>query len=124
MNYKEYARRIEGLLGTIGAADRIDEALWTDTFMKELSELSRDAAGELQSEVGLVWRKDTYDLALHEAPPTRVLALVITLAAWLGWIMREKHGEGDAKLSAPDCLQRIQTAYDWGVNLSRRGERP
>ena len=124
MKYKEYAKGIEDLLGSISAADRIDEPVWADTFMKELNKLSCDAARDLQKNAGVAWNKGTYRLDLHEAPPTRVLALVIVLVTWLGWIMREKHGERDAKLSASDCWQRIQTAYDWGVDLSRKGQRP
>jgi len=124
MNHREHMRRIESLLGEISAADRILEDPWATIFMRGLSELSREAAAELQAEVQTTWDKGSYQMDLHEAPPTRITALMIALAPWLGWIMHEKHGDGPNLFSAVDTLQRVNAAYDYGVNLSKNGERP
>jgi len=118
-------KRIEETLGQIKAADGIQENAWLDTVMKGLSDISRDCATELQKEIGGVWDKRSYSQGLHEAPPTRLLALAIALASWLGWVMREKHGEeADRALSTKDCWRRIEAAYLYGVELSWKGERP
>ena len=94
------------------------------SFLKVLAEVSRDVAIELQNETRVKWNKGTYKLDLHEAPPVRILALILPLAAWLGWIMREKHGENSRPFSSNDCLDRICKAYEYGIDLSKKGERP
>jgi len=124
MNHRDYMRRIEEKIGEIKAADGIKEGPWLDTMMKGLSEISKDCAVELERELGGGWDKGRHRQRLHEAPPTRLLALEIVLASWLGWIMREKHGEDNRLLSASDCRTRIEEAYLCGIELSRRGERP
>ena len=125
MNHSAYMRKIEEKLGEIRAADGIQEGPWLDTVMKGLSELSKDCAVELEREIGGAWDKGSSVQRLPEAPPTRLLALEIALASWLGWIMREKHGEEEDKLlSTKDCWKRIEEAYSYGVQLSRNGERP
>jgi hypothetical protein len=117
-------QRIEDVIGKTKSADRISEDPWFRIVMKEINEISRDCAGELQQETGAIWNKGSYALDLKEAPPARILALQIALASWLGWIMREKHGDSGQTFSAEDCLKRIITAYEFGVDLSRKGQRP
>jgi hypothetical protein len=116
--------RIQDRLGQIRAADGIQEGPWLDTVMKGLSEISKDCALDLQKEIGGAWDKGSYSQGLHEAPPTRLLALQIAVASWLGWIMREKHGENGRLLSTSDCWKRIEEAYSYGIQLSRNGETP
>lgn len=123
MDYRGYMRRLEEKLGEVRAADRIQEDTWFDFMMRELSELSRICADELERETGILWDKRTYQLRLHEAPPTRLLALAITLAPWLGWIMHQKHGE-EGPFSTLDCWQRIEAAYQYGVAFSKKGHIP
>lgn len=124
MNHREHMRRIEDKIGEIKAADGIQEGPWLGEVMKGLSDISKDCAVQLQNEIGRAWDKGSYFQELHEAPPTRLLALEIALASWLGWIMREKHGEGDGLLSTRDCWRKIEEAYLYGIELSRKGERP
>ena len=125
MDYRRYMQKIEEELGRIKAADKIDEKLWVESLMKGLAELSRECALDLQKETGADWDKQTYRLNLDQSPPTRLFGLVIPLAAWLGWIMHEKHGEGPGQLfSTRDCLEQVLTAYEFGVNLSKAKERP
>lgn len=124
MNHRNYMRRIEEKIGQIRAADGIQEGPWLDTVMRGLSEISKDCALDLQKEIGGAWDKGSYFQGLHEAPPTRLLALEIVLASWLGWIMREKEKGDDQPLSAKDCWRRIEEAYLYGVELSRNRERP
>ncbi len=123
MDYRGYIRRMEEKLGEAQAADRIREDMWLDIVMRELSELSRKCADELEKAAGLSWDKVTYRLRLHEAPPARLLALAITITPWIGWIMHQKHGE-DGLFSVKDCWGRIEQAYQYGVALSRQGQRP
>lgn len=124
MNYGNYMHRIEQKLGQISAADRIQEEAWFDVFMRELNEISRDCARELQIETGGGWKKLSYVLGLDEAPPTRLLALEIALASWLGWIMHEKHGQDGRPFSVADSWKRIEQAYQYGVQLSKDRQRP
>lgn len=117
-------RRVEERLGEINAANGIREEPWLNTVMKELNEISKQCALELQEETGCIWNKGSYRQKLHEAPPTRLLALEIALASWLGWIMHQKHGNGDGLFSTRDCWKRIEKAYLYGVELSRADQRP
>src|SRR3954453_15363792 len=95
MDYRNYVKRIEEKIGEIKAADRIQEDRWWNTVVKELNEISRDCAKELQSETRAMWNKGSYITGLDEAPPARLLALEIALAGWLGWIMHQKHGDSE-----------------------------
>jgi hypothetical protein len=124
MDYRKYMQRIEEEIGRIKAADQIDEKLWVESVMKALAELSRECALDLQKETGTTWDKGTYRLNLDQSPPARLLGLVIPLAAWLGWIMNEKHGDGDNLFSSRDCAARVAEAYQFGIDLSRAKERP
>jgi hypothetical protein len=74
--------------------------------------------------MGGKWNKDSYVLGLNEAPPTRLLGLEIALAAWIGWIMHEKHESSSQVLSSDDCWRRIEEVYKYGVNLSINKEIP
>ncbi len=123
MNYREYMMRVEDILGKINAADGIREDLFGQVI-RELNEISRDWAVELQKETGLSWKKDTYTLGLHKAPPTRLLGLSVALASWLGWVMHEKHGFAIRPLSAMHCWKIIEEAYMFGVKLSAEKQRP
>ena len=117
-------KRIQSKIRVTNSADRIQENLWYEFVIKELNEISKDCATELQRETGVIWKKPDYILELHEAPPARFLALEIALASWLGWIMHEKHGENQSLFSAEDCWKRIKEAYDYGVKLSKNDQVP
>jgi hypothetical protein len=52
--------------------------------IKELNDISNDCAKQLEKDIGGKWNKDSYVLGLNESPPTRLLALEIALAAWIG----------------------------------------
>lgn len=86
MEIRPYVRRIEEALGQIRAADRIEEAPWSDVVMREFNTILRDLASELQKETGGTWNKAHYQLGFPEAAPPRVLALEIALAAWCGLV--------------------------------------
>ena len=124
MDHRGYMKRVQEKLGEAKAADGIREDLWLNIVVKELNEISKHCAIELQNETGAIWDKGAYQQPLYEAPPARLLALEIALASWLGWIMHEKHGEGNSSLSTNDCWRRIEEAYLYGIELSRKGETP
>jgi hypothetical protein len=93
--------------------------------VKELNDISNDCAKQLQKGIGgNGWDKGSYILGLNEAPPTRLLALEIALASWIGWIMHQKHGSSNKSFSSDDCWNRIEEAYKYGVNLSVNKEIP
>jgi hypothetical protein len=117
-------RRIEEKIGESKAADQIQEDSWFDIVMKELNDISKEVAIELQKETGALWNKGNYKLELYETPPVRLLALEIAIASWLGWIMHEKHGDGDDLFSTQDCWKRIEEAYLYGIELSKKKQRP
>ena len=123
MDYLPYMQRLQAALGSIRAADGIQEDSWFNTVMRELHDLSRDCAGELERETGIVWNKGTYLQHQHEAPPTRLLALVLPVAAWIGWVMDQKHKATDP-LSSNGCLGLIREALERGVQLSKSGVVP
>ena len=119
MNYRIYMKRIESALGKIKAADKVQEIPWQEVVVRELSEISRDCAKELQTGTGQICNKGDYELGLDEWPPTRILSLTLVLSAWLGWMMHEKHGSNEEKpFSSRVCLRMIQEAFDYGVHLS------
>jgi len=104
-------------LGKTKSPDKIYEDKWEEIVMKELSKISKDVAKELQNELSIRWDKGNgYHQELFEVPPTRILSLVLFLAAWTGWIMNEKHNIG--LLSPDDCLQRIEEAIYYGKRIS------
>ena len=124
MDYRDYMRRIEDKIGKANAADRIEEDLWWNIVLKELNNISSDCAKQLEKEMQRKWDKGSYSLGLNEAPPTRLLALEIALASWIGWIMHEKHGSGNKLFSSNDCWKKIEEAYKYGVSLSINKEIP
>jgi hypothetical protein len=77
--------------------------------LKELNNISSDCAKQLEKETQCKWDKGSYSLGLNEAPPTRLLALEIALASWIGW-MHEKHGSGNKLFSSDDCWKRIEVS--------------
>jgi len=119
MNYRSYMKRIESALGNIKAADKAQEIPWQEVVVRELSEISRDCAKELQTETGQIGNKGDYQLGLDQSPPTRILSLTLALSAWLGWTMHEKHGSNEEQpFSSRVCLRMIQEAFEYGVHLS------
>ena len=111
MDYRDYIKRIRIKIGEANAADRIEEGSWLNIVVKELNNISNDCAKELEKEIGGKWDKGSYMLGLNEAPPTRLLALEIVLASWLGWVMQEKQGyDGQVPVAfvAAECgLEKI-----------------
>lgn len=124
MDVRPYLRRIECALGEVRAADGIREDEWFEVVMRELSSICGDLATEMQQESGGTWDKGAYQLEFRKAPPTRLLALEIVLAAWLGWVMHEKHPAPDQALSAQECLKMVQEAFGQGMELSKSRQRP
>jgi len=119
MDYRPYMKRIESALETIKAADKIQESPWQEIVVKELNQISKDCAKELQIEIGQTGNKGDYQLGLDEWPPTRIISLLLTLSAWVGWIMHEKHGSSEEKpFSSRVSLQMIQEAFGYGVHSS------
>ncbi|HYA82679.1 MAG TPA: hypothetical protein VEH06_04420 [Candidatus Bathyarchaeia archaeon] len=84
MNYRSYMKRIESALEKIKAADKVQEIPWQEIVVRELSEISKDCAKELQTETGQIGYKGDYQLGLDHWPPTRILSLTLALSAWLG----------------------------------------
>jgi hypothetical protein len=99
-------------------ADKIIEQPWFDVVIKEIDQISMEVAKEIEQQTGMDIDKGTYRLHQHEAPFSRLLALEITLSAWLGWVINEKQPDKTKPFSAPDCLKMIQAAYDYGEKLS------
>jgi predicted DNA-binding transcriptional regulator len=124
MNFLKYMDRIEDKIGQkfgltdTNSADRIIAEPWFDVVIREINQISMEVAKEIQQEVRIEIDKGSYNLQLHEAPFTRLLALEIVLSAWLGWILNEKQPDKTKPLSAPECFKRIQSAYDYGQKLS------
>jgi hypothetical protein len=131
VDYRKYMKRIELKIDEIKAADKIEEVSWSDTVVNELNKMSIECANELQTETGVAFRKparedapEGYVLNLFEAPPSRILALEIFMAAWLGWITHEKEGEKVPPLfTAEGCRKLIADAYMYGVDLSKKGDK-
>jgi len=117
-------KRIGVKIGESKAADRIEEDSWFNIVIRELNDISNDCARQLEEETGGKWNKGSYILGLNEAPPTRLLALEIALASWIGWIMHQKHGSGNQPLSSDNCWNMIEKAYRYGVKLSTDSEIP
>ena len=119
MDYRSYMRRIQFALEKIKAADKIQESPWQEVVVRELNEISKDYAKELQTETGQIGNKGDYQLGLDEWPPTRILSLMLALSAWTGWIMHEKHGSSEEQpFSTRVCLQMIQESFGYGMHLS------
>src|SRR5947209_11961295 len=89
MDYRSYMRRIQFALEKIKDTDKIQESPWQEV-VRELNEISKHCAKELQTETGQIGNKGDYQLGLDEWPPTRILSLMLALSAWTGWIMHEK----------------------------------
>src|SRR5947209_1428097 len=124
MDYRSYMRRIQFALEKIKAADKIQESPWQEV-VRELNEISKHCAKELQTETGQIGNKGDYQLGLDEWPPTRILSLMLALSAWTGWIMHEKHGSSEEQpFSSRVCLQMIREAFDYGVHLSVHNQIP
>ncbi len=91
-------KRIESAL--IKAADKIQESMAGDCSKRVKSNIQRLCEGITDRDKG------GYQLGLDEWPPTRILLLTLTLSAWVGWIMHEKHGSSAEQLfSSRVCLQ-------------------
>ncbi|PWU80456.1 MAG: hypothetical protein DLM72_12150 [Candidatus Nitrosopolaris wilkensis] len=106
-------KRIEFALEKIKAGDKIQEIPWQEVVVRELNEISKDCAKDLQTETGQISNNG------DEWPPTRILSLMLALSAWVGWVMHEKHGSSaEHPFSSRVCLQMIQEAFGYGVHLS------
>ena len=117
MEYIRYMIKIQEVLGKTKSPDKIHEEKWEEMVMRELSKISKDVAKELQNELNIKWNKGNgYLQELFEAPPTRLLALILFLAAWIGWIMNEK--DKTELLTVDDCLQKIEEAVYYGKRIS------
>jgi hypothetical protein len=81
-------KRIESVLGRIKAADKVQENQWQEVVGRELNEISKDCAKELQTETGQIWNKGDYKLGLDESPPTRILSLILVLSVFITISMR------------------------------------
>src|SRR5437899_11872777 len=77
MDYRSYMKRIQIALEKIKAADKIQESPWQEVVVRELNEISKDCAKELQTETGQIGNKGDYQLGLDEWPPTRILSLML-----------------------------------------------
>src|SRR5215469_14073206 len=106
MNYRVYMKRIESVLGQIRAADEAQENRWQEVVARELNEISKDCAMELQTETKIRIKGD-YQFGLDEWPPTRILSLILALCAWLGWMMHEKHGSSEEHPFSPRACLRL-----------------
>jgi hypothetical protein len=125
MDYRSYMKRIQSALENIKAADKIQESPWQEIVVRELNEISRDCAKELQTEIGQIGNKGDYQLELDEWPPTRILSLMLALSACAGWVMHAKHGSSEEQpFSSRVRLQMIQEAFDYGVHLSVHNQIP
>ena len=119
MDYRSYMKRIQSALDKIKATDEIQESPWQEVVVRELNEISKDCAKDLQTETGQISNKGDYQLGLDEWPPTRILSLMLALSAWVDWKMHQKHGSSaEQPFSSRVCLQMIQEAFDYGVHLS------
>jgi hypothetical protein len=96
IDYLKYMERIEDKIGQKfegtdkNSADKVEEQQWLDVVIREINQISVDIAKEIQKQTTMNINKGTYTLEQHEAPFSRLLALEIGLAAWLGWILNEK----------------------------------
>lgn len=111
-------KRIQEIIGETKVADGIGENSWLEEVLTKFDQISREFALELQNEPGAPqYVKPDGLRSYQEMPPTRVLSLVVPLSAWLGWVSHQKNG--DMYVS-----QKIKTAFEYGRNLSIRGEDP
>jgi hypothetical protein len=116
MNYRDFIKRIQKKMGEIHLADGIVEDLWWDHVLRELNDISIDCAKELQNESGgLQYRKSSVVQPYEKMPPSRVLALTVTIVSWLGWVSHEKCGDDYN-------WEKIREAFEFGRNASLAGE--
>ena len=87
---------------------------------EELNQMSFEFAKELRQDTGATIDKGSYHLNLEEYPVTRLLAINLILAYWLGWICDKKAMDGPP-ISA---LQKMRDASAGGKRLSEKGEVP
>jgi hypothetical protein len=59
-------KRIESVLGQIRAADEAQDNQWQEVVARELNEISKDCAMELQIETGQIRNKGDYQFGLDE----------------------------------------------------------
>ena len=107
----------------ISFPDVIVEEEWNSRFMLKLSEISKQYAEELQKKYGKYQKPVTngslaYELNLWQAPPTRILSLVMILSASLGKIL----GSRDKRILPEDALQEIINIFEIGKNLAPKNE--
>lgn len=123
---RKYAKRLHDRLGETKSADEIIEGHWWDVVVRELNQMSMECTKELQQETGMIYRKPVtenkpgYDLGFDQAPPTRLFALALILAYWLGWIDNEK----DLDDMPVNAWNRLCEACIAGRGLSEEHETP
>lgn len=126
VDLRKYAKRLQDRLGETKSADEIIEGSWLNVVVSELNQMSMECAKELQQETGMIYRKPAtenkpgYDLGFDQAPPTRLLALGLILAYWLGWIDNEK----DLDDMPVNAWNRLCEAYIAGRSLSEEHKIP
>ena len=118
VNYRQHIQRIQEKIGETHSADGIEENSWFNVVIAEVNKISRERANELQNERCAPQYMKPYGVEQYERmPPMRILALSISLLSWLGWISEEKY-------LAPYAWRKISEAFDYGKNLSIKGEKP
>jgi hypothetical protein len=118
---RKYAKRIQDKIGETKSADGITEGPWWETVVKEINQMSIECARELEKETGRYPKPGYPDgQPLEQAPPTRILAHTLILSFWLGWVNNEKGMD----LPPFNAWDRLQNAYKYGRELSKRNEVP
>ena len=56
-----------------------------------------------------------YVCMYEKMPPTRLLALSVSIVCWLGWVSRQKSGDNYS-------WEKIKEAFEFGRNASLAGE--
>jgi hypothetical protein len=83
-----------------------------------LNEISIECARQLQHELGSPKYSKPSGTQLYEKmPPSRLLALSISVVSWLGWVSHQKRGD-------IYNWEKIKEAFNYGRNLSLAEERP
>lgn len=103
-------------MGEIHTADGIVESLWWDHVLRELNDISIECAKELQNEPSaLQYEKSSVPQSYEKMPPSRLLALTVTIVSWLGWVSHQKRGD-------VYNWEKIKESFEFGRNASLAGE--
>lgn len=116
MDYRSIIQKIQQKIGEIDGADGIEESLWWNIVLRELNDMSVDCARELQNEPGAPqYIKPAGPQAYEKMPPSRLLALTVSIVSWLGWISHQKCGD-------IYNWKRISESFEFGRNASLANE--